>query len=615
MVEEKKKKSKLKQMKKYRCFIKYFFLRKYYQIKQLNIKDLIFIDRKVTLIFLVIIFLNVGMNYHEVGLPQKFPNLEDCISTVEILLRSIVVLLSIIFSFTLLSFQIFNKYFGRFAFYDFFKKSHLKVMFTLFILNVSFLIYTINYLKSCQIDNYFRSYGKLLFVESVVFSIILTISIFPVMINLLSHSQSRVNLKNLFNSFDDNSVLSFQSFFDAEIDEDEYETNSFKIITEISLVAIKDFDQSSLEIILRSIYLKVKEISNGEKSNELKAQYYYKFREVLRDLFSFAVKEKNNFAMSNIITSRLGIEKEIIKGNFVLDYQETYRGWDFNFDIEDFYSKTIQYNEDSISSRIIDSYRDYFREVIRIKFPDTFIYDFERSYQYSVETNIVSTNYGVVENFIKTAGEYKKRAVFKNLCNLFQTLDIEIVGSNHHVDTRNYLLQVNNMNKEKYLATLIEDLQIKNIEFQHYPYGIANTSEIQKMNSFVILRSQLKSIDYFFQKNVLNNLILNDLKAIAFSIINNFEDNKVLNAKLLKLIFNKFDEIRRLIRDNDTNERKDVYIKLERYLGYIANGYHEKVNNEELNESLKEIKSKFTNLERFKNDLKDQGYIQNNNLF
>ena len=34
--------------------------------------------------------------------------------------------------------------------------------------------------------------------------------------------------------------------------------------------------------------------------------------------------------------------------------------------IEDFFSKTTQYNEDSTSSEIIDLYRDYFTEIIKI---------------------------------------------------------------------------------------------------------------------------------------------------------------------------------------------------------------------------------------------------------
>lgn len=614
-MQEKQKNKLAKKLKVKWYSVKYYFIRTYLKFKDINFKDIIYLDKKTTLIFLLIVVLNVLLHIDEVQFKIKFPSLENCISTVEILMRTIVVLLSIIFSFSLLSFQIFNKYFGRFAFYDFFKKSHLKVMFTLFILNVSFLIYTFNYLKTCLVDNYFRTYGKVIFIESILFSFILVISIFPVMINLLSSSQSRINLKRLFNAITDENILATQSFYREEIDEDDYETNSFKIITEISLVAIKDFDQSSFEIIVRSIYLKFLEISESEKSIEIKRGLYYKFRDIFNDLFAYALKEKNSFVMNKILQARFEIEKKVIATNLIIDYQDKYNGWNFNFDFEDFYNKTFQSNEEIICVEIVDLYRDFFSEIIKVKFPDTFKYDFEKPFENLIETSIVSTNYSLIEKFVKSSGTSKKTLILKKLSNLFATLDLIILESKNHIDTKSYLLQVNNIHKVKFLKVLIEEAQIKNIEFSHYPYGIADTSEIKKLNSSIILKSQLNSVDYFFQKNVLNNLVLNDLKASAFSMISLYENDKSKSKKILKLIIEKFDYIRSLIKDNDSNEKKDVYIKLNKYLGYIENGLKQKVNDTELSEMLNNVNSKFEYLEKFKSELKEQGYIQDNNLF
>ncbi|MFK7004401.1 hypothetical protein [Flavobacterium covae] len=594
---------------------KNYFIKNYYEIRDINFKNLIYIDLKTTIIFLLIVVLNILLNNNEVEFTIKFPSLENCITTVEILMRTIVVFLSIIFSFSLLSFQLFNKYFGRFAFYDFFKKSHLKVMFTLFILNLSFLIYTFNYLKTCLIDNHFRTYGKLIFIESILFSLILVISIFPVMINLLSSSQSRINLKRLFNSITDESILSTQSFYSEKIDEEDYETNSFEIITEISSVAIKDFDRSSFEIITKNIYIKFLEISKDEKCLEIKRGLYSKFRDVLEDLFSYALKEKNSFAMNKILQARFGIEKEVILTNLIIDYQDKYNGWGFNFDFEDFYNKAFQSNEEIICVEIVDLYRDFFTEIIRVKFPDTFKFDFEKPYENLIETSIVSTNYSLIEKFVKSSGHSKKTLILKTLSNLFQTLDLIILESNNHNDTKNYLLQVNNRHKEKFLKALIEDAQIKNIEFSNYPYGIATTSEFSKLNSSIILKSQLNSFDYFFQKNVLNNLVMNNLEASAFHLINLYENDKVKSKLLLKLIIEKFDYIRGLIKENDSIERKDVYIKLNKYLGYIMNGFEQKVDDTELIEMLSNVNSKFEYLEKFKIEIKEIGYIQDNSFF
>lgn len=610
-----KKTNRLKKMKERWPFIKYYFIRKYYEIKDVNFKDIIYIDIKTTLVFILIVVLNILLNINEIQFTIKFPSLENCISTVEILIRTVVILLSIIFSFSLLSFQIFNKYFGRFAFFEFFKKSHLKIMFTLFILNVSFLIYTFNYLKTCIDDNYFRTYGKLIFIESILFSLILIISIFPVMIGLLTSSQSRINLKKMFDSITDENILASQSFYSLEIDEEDYDTKSFKIITEVSLTAIKDFDHSTTEIIIRSIYIKFLEISKSEKSIEIKRGLYFKFRDIFNDLFAYALKEKNSFAMNKILQARFGIEKEVITTNIIIDYQDKYNGWDFNYDFEDFYNKSFQSNEEIICVEIIDLYGDFFSEIIKVKFPETFKYDFEKPFENSIETSIVSTNYSLIEKFVKSSGNSKKTLILKKLSNLFATLDLIILESKNHNDTKNYLLQVNNIHKEKFLKVLIEDAQVKNIEFSHYPYGIANSSEIKELNSSIILKSQLKSIDYFFQKNVLNNLIINDLKASAFHLISLNETHEVKSKELLILIIKKFDYIRSLIKENDSIERKDVYIKLNRYLNYIENGLNQKINDPELSQLLTDVKSKFVYLENFKQEIKEKGYIQDNNLF
>ncbi len=595
--------------------LKYWFEYKIHQIKHVNFKELIFLDWYAILIFSTIIVLNLLFNLSEVGLPSQFPSLEDSISVLEILVRSIVVLLSIIFSFTLLSFQIFNKYFGRFAFFDFFKKRHLKLMFTLFILNVAFLIYSIGYLKTCHINNNFTTYGKILFLEAVLFSIILCLSIFPVMINLLSESQNRTNLKRLFRSINIDNTMSFTTFFEQEINEEEYHTNVFKIINEIGLSAIKDFDQSSFEIVVRSIYLKSKEVFENDKSLEYKKQLYYNFRNNLKDFFIYAVKEKNSFALSRILTTRLIIEKETIKNKLIQDYQNLYKGWDFNFDIEDFFSKTTQYNEDSTSSEIIDLYRDYFTEIIKNYFPSFLDYDFERPYENMEATNIVSTNYGLIENFIKTTSSTKKPIVLKSICNLFCTIDLIILESKNTVNAKKYLLYVNNFYKQKYLKCLIEDALIKNIEFQYYPFGIAKTSEITKLKSAIILRGQISSIDYLYQKKVLNNLVLNDLKAVAFSIMENLSEDLVLGEKLLTEIIQKFDYLRSLIKKTDNSERKDLYINIHRYLEYIKSGYAEKGIDYNIKDLLNNIILKFEYLNEFKKDLDEEGYLQNKNLF
>lgn len=603
-----------------KCSIKDLFIQyknqffyKIHQITYFDFKSVIYIDLKTLCIFLLVIAINMLCNLTNIGFPKEFPPISICIEILETLVRSIVVLLSIIFSFTLLSFQIFNKYFGRFAFTDFFKRKHLKIMFTLFILNVSFLIYTISYLKSCVEPNIFPVYGKVLFIEGILFSIILIFSIFPVMINLLSSSQSRQNIKAMFDSVDKTSFASYR-FFDDNIDDGEYENNAFKVITEIGLTAIKEFDHTTFEIVLRSINKKAISVFKSNEAASDKLQLYANFTDNLKDFFSFAVKEKNNSAQQRIIQTRWVLEDEGMKHDFLKYNSPHYKGIDFITDIEIYFNRAVQNNEDFIAAEIVDTFIDYFATVIRKILPATFRYNYDHPYTNSEDVNTIFSYYRLIESLTTQAAATKKMPVLKNLSNLFMTLDIVIVESTNSTETKRYLLQINNLQKEKLLKNIIENAQIKNIESPYFPFGIGNTQELHKLKSSVILRAELKMIDYLFSKRLLNNYILNDLKTAAFQIIDDFSEDTSTGKVFLNLIVDKFDHIRGLITKTSSNEDKDLYINLHIFLGYIISKYTLTGINYEMDEKIREIMNRFPYLDDFKEELKANGFIQNTGL-
>jgi len=602
-------------MKKRLRQIKHYIYFQLYNLKEVSWIDLILIDKKALLAFFLFFILNLLFNAKYIEFPSSFSSIDNCINTMEILIKSVVVLLSIIFSFTLLSFQIHNKYFGRFAFYDFFKKSHFRLMFTLFILDVFFLIYSVSYLRSCSEAKEFDSYGKLLFVESITFSILLAFSIFPVMINLLSSAQSRINLKNLFSKIDDNNVFNSSGFLDQEISELDYEIDPFKIISEISITSIKDYDHTTFEIIIKMIYQQIVVSSDSEKSESIKTACYGQFIRILRELFDFAIKEKNSFALLRIVTVRFLIEKQVMGKSFLKDNNEMYKGWDYNFDLEAYYEKALHANEESIACEIITNYNRFIGELIKSKFPEKFLYDFNKPYQDLDYTSIINGNYGIIERLMISASNGKKYAILNSISNLLSTIDLYIVESKNSTPTKSYLLQVNEIYKKKLLRYLIETAGIKNIEFSNYPYGIATISELTSLKSGIILNGQLNSVDYLFNKNILNNRVINEMKSSAFSIINFFEKDPQTASKYLKLILEKFNYIKSLIRDEDCNDKKATYLQLKRYLGYLSTDILTKTNDEELKDYFSTLMNSFNLYDKFDSELKEKGYILDNNIF
>ena len=486
-------------------------------------------------------------------------------------------------------------------------------MFTLFILNVGFLIYVLIYLKNCQIIHVFNNYGKLIFLESILFSLSLVLSIFPVMTSLLSQSQSRSNIKKIFNSISDYEMTSTYNS-SREIDETEYETNSFKIIQEIGLVSIKEFDHITFGLLTKNIYDKFKKFPKTTESLDLKRQLFYIFRDVISDLFDFSAKERNSYAMFNLLSCRYNLELVIAESEMIVDHNNRYRGWNFNWDLERYFDKAVQFNEDAICCEIIDRYRDYMMEIIKTKFPISFKYNYDLPFENIDDTSIVTTNFGLIEKFCKVVGQLKKTLVLKNISNLYSTLDLVIVESSNHVSTKQYLLQINNISKQKYLRSLVEDANVKNIEYLYYPFGLATNSEVSKLNSAIIFKGSLEAFDFIYQRNALSNVVINLLKADAMGFINSFPQNEVVYKKLILLALNKIHYTSTLINENDTDEKKETYLKLKRYLSYISSHFSQNLTNDEIKLKITEVENNFPWHDKFEQELIAKGFIQNKNI-
>lgn len=594
-------------------YIKYYW----WLLGQQRLSDYLFLNSKALIIFAFVFMFNIVLFWKKISFTVQFLSLENSLLIIQVVIRSIVVLLSIIISFTLLSFQIFNKYFGRFAFLDFFKKGHLKLVFTLFILNVVFSIYVQSYLKDCKIEENFDIYGKIIFVQSLIFSFILVLSIFPIMINLLSKSQSRSNLQGLFENISNHEISYSRAYYNDDIEPREYETNSFKVISEIGLVAIKEFDYITFDLLVRNIYLKSKTIFSRNEISDLKLSLYYKFKNILGDYFDFAAKEKNSSALQAIASCRYYIEIEVLKNEppFLIDNNSKYSGWDFNFDLEKFYDKSIQFNEDNISANIVDHCRNYMTEFIKIKFPQNFVYNYDTPYSEIYYTSIISHYYSLIRNFHILAGNLKKVMVLKSIANFYMTLDLSIIGSENHPNTKSFLLQVNNQNKLEYLKSLVERANVINIDSLYYPFGTGLTTEVIKLNTAIIFRSSLKAIDYIFQRGMLNNSIINSLKADTMSFISNYQTEPNGNKKFIILSLDKFDYIRSLIGENDSDERKDIYLKLARFLSYIKTYYDDSgINDSDINAKFSNVNARFIFKDEFEKTLEKKGYLQSNGL-
>lgn len=189
----------------------------YYKIGREKLWEYLFFNWHVFLV-LVIIFSAGIIIWFPGKILLSIPRPIDQVYILESILRSISLFVGILFSFIILSFNVFNKYFGRYAFMGFSKNKSAKTCLTLLICAIAVLIYSSSYLKNV---NKIDDFDKFIYLFSIILSVVGFFSIFPCLLILLVNSQSRENIRNLFNGLNRNWAVS--NYLANDIDESSYE--------------------------------------------------------------------------------------------------------------------------------------------------------------------------------------------------------------------------------------------------------------------------------------------------------------------------------------------------------------------------------------------------------
>jgi hypothetical protein len=605
---------------------KNLFKRILYRIKYIiypNLKELIFVDLKTIQYVLILFTINVILFYPG-DLYVGFPSLQTQINTLENLLRTISVLISIVFSFIVLSFNIYYKYFGRYAFINFFKDRKIKILFTLFLCTISFDIYSLTYAKEIAIkDNYSNS----LYIISIVLSLVTILTVFPVIIFLLKQSQSRANIKSIVHSLDikwlassyehddENDVNYFQSRSATF-----YQNDPITILTEIGITSIKEFDNVTLNVILEnlfSFYKKSIVLTNDEQV--VKTEYLYsEYKKIYTVLLQIATKEKNEIGLRYLINSRFDLEYftiDNLNSIQLKDYNDEYFGWDFQNDSISYFGRTIQLSEDNICEAIIDNYGDFIKKMIVDVLPKKLDYNYEIDYYYSNGTAIASGLYRTIDSFVENIVNYKKYHLFSKVFAVSSLIDAYTINSNNTKNSKIFLLNLNQNYKKGYFDSYLSNSGIKYLNYSFIPYGTGWINEaVDKTDSLIPFYGLLNSIDDLLNKQLLNYIVINNIKAINFHASAYYMENS-MNKKLLQATITKFSYIRNLIKVNDSDYRKEIYIHLKNISEYILMDIERKnIKDTDIIELYKESISNFIHYQTFKDDFKSKGYIMNENI-
>lgn len=156
------------------------------------------------------------------------------------------------------------------------------------------MIYSIIYMKEIQVAD---RYSTSLFITSLTLTTATVLLIFPTVILLLRQSQNRDNILSIIQQFDTEWTLSYYEnvIWNKNLSNRHFQKDPVTLLTEIGTVAIKEFDQVTIQTIIQgfeNFFEKSLSNESKDKNNIEPQKLYFEFRTLLKNLFQIAAKEE-----------------------------------------------------------------------------------------------------------------------------------------------------------------------------------------------------------------------------------------------------------------------------------------------------------------------------------
>ncbi|RZK44866.1 MAG: hypothetical protein EOO61_02210 [Hymenobacter sp.] len=591
-------------------FYKYW----YYKIGREKLWEYLFFNWSIFLCLVIIFFAGIFAWF-----PGKIlfvlPKTNDQVYILESILRSISLFVGILFSFIILSFNVFNRYFGRYAFLGFSKNKSAKTCLTLLVCTIALLIYSSSYIRNIKAVD---AFDKFIYLFSISLSVVSFFSIFPCLLILLVNSQSRENIRSLFKGIDRNWAIN--QHLANDIDESSYEfyhKDPLSILNEVGLVSIKEFDNRTLSAItsscVSSFEKNSKELQDGRPVVE-NAKLYNEFGKLLSNLFQLSTKERNAAASMMLLRARFELENIVLnnlkeKGfeDFSRDHG-AYRHWEIDFNTTSLFKKAIQFNEDDVCERIINEYMDFIVLSIPKLFPEKFEYVRENHFNAVKESYMVFEPLRVINELSEILISNKNLGIFESIVTAYFVIEEKVIELNVSNEAKCFLLNVINNYKYDVFERYVNSSDGLRISYAIYPFK-HNAYTFKKTNCAVTYLSSLQSMDLLFTKGRLNAFVINMQKADMLGLIG-FVPQKESYKNLVFKSVDKFIEISKKILPSDNDYRKNIYLKLEEYLGFVL---HTAQNTDSIDSSvidkLNAALASFNYKKQFEDELAAKGYI------
>lgn len=588
-----------------RKFNQFIYSRQVYNLKQ-NVSFLL-LDSWTLIIIFIVFVLNILIFFPR-PIPFHIPSLIVQRQVIDSILKFISIFFGLTFSFIVLSFNIFYRHFGRYVFIAFFKNKNIRRPFTLLLATICLLIYSTSFLNNSTVSS---AYSNNLYFISIALSIVSFFLLFPSVITLLKKSQSRKNINEII------------STFDAELDREELEEkyfgidhdNSYKkpgvLLKEIGTVAVREYDSITLLYILTGTrnYFKACSLVQDLEQRKEKLSVYNIMTSIYLELFAISVKERNSSAAIDIVNARFELELYILTNLDKIPYRDInneYHFWQLWYDVERYFNKCMTFNEDDVAKSIIEEWREFLVRAMSILIPAG--YSCANSMTCNMELGAITGGFSNIVKLNEIIQHYNKGALYKSISNTFNTISLTIINYEITNAGKDGLLTILGNCEFQCFEKFAKNKDTYSIAYLEQPFSnsVNAAADCNHAYSFSLY---LKTTTLLMHLNVLNNLYLYGLKAKILEAMRKVNEKPQLTP-LVILGIKQFDRLRKAVKQDDSDYRKEIYVKLEDYLRILKNALLEyNITNQEIVNLLDTTLSSFTNTTQFKVELNDKGHV------
>ena len=340
---------------------------------------------------------------------------------------------------------------------------------------------------------------------------------------------------------------------------------------------------------------------------------------MLSNLVQLSLKERNETSSLILLDSRFQLEEHVLNNLSKKGFEDfadnggEYKHWRLNFDIEDYFKRSIQFNEDEVGKNIIDYYRDFIVRAVPILFPKDFVYSQDHHFESARSAEMLFGPLQHLNNLVPIVISGKKIQLFQPIFTLYYTIEQTALSLPIDEGSKCFLLGVFYNYKYEVFSQYIGLSEIQHINYLNYPFkDSARNFQLTKCkNSYL---GTLQVWNLLFAKGKLNTVVINEQKVQMMHLLELFKDMPESKFLIIKSI-NKFEEIAGKVKESDNDYKKDIYLILENYLKIVANYAIEKVIiDTEITQKFRDALLSFYFKDRFKQELAGKGYISDSRI-